>query len=124
MTMAALAFAPEEFDVGVNIFGVTNWIRTLRGIPAHWESNRKALYDELGDPYSSDSVRLYEISPLFHTQNVTKPLMVLQGANDVRVIQAESDEIVAGVRANGVHVEFEIRIRLKRTAISGSRFGC
>ena len=106
MTMAALAFAPEEFDVGVNIFGVTNWIRTLKGIPAHWESNRKALYDELGDPYTEDSVRLYEISPLFHTQNVTKSLMVLQGANDVRVIQAESDEIVAGVRANGVPVEY------------------
>jgi len=106
MTMAALAFAPEEFDVGVNIFGVTNWIRTLKGIPAHWESNRKALYDELGDPYTEDSVRLYEISPLFHTQNVTKPLMVLQGANDVRVIQAESDEIVAGVLANGVPVEY------------------
>lgn len=106
MVMAALTFAPEEFDVGVNIFGVTNWLRTLKGIPPHWESFKKSLYDEMGDPYTEDSVRLYNISPLFHTQNVTKPLMVLQGANDVRVIQAESDDIVEGVRANGVPVEY------------------
>lgn len=106
MTMAALTFAPEEFDVGVNIFGVTNWIRTLRSIPAWWESSRIALYKELGDPYSADSVRLEAISPLFHTEQVTKPLMVLQGAQDPRVLQVESDEIVAGVRKNGVPVEY------------------
>lgn len=108
MTMAALAFEPEAFDVGVNIFGVTNWLRTLKSIPPYWESFRKALYDELGDPTTEDSVRLYNISPLFHTQNVTKPLMVLQGANDVRVLQVESDEIVAGVKANRVPVEYVI----------------
>jgi dipeptidyl aminopeptidase/acylaminoacyl peptidase len=106
MTMAALTFTPEEFDVGVNIFGVTNWIRTLRSIPAWWESSRIALYKELGDPYSADSVRLEAISPLFHTERVTKPLMVLQGAKDPRVLQVESDEIVAGVRQNGVPVEY------------------
>lgn len=108
MVMAALAFAPEEFDVGVNIFGVTNWLRTLKSIPPYWESFRKALYDEMGDPTTADSVRLYNISPLFHAGNVTKPLMVLQGANDVRVLQVESDEMVAGVKANGVPVEYVI----------------
>jgi len=106
MTMAALTFAPEEFDVGVNIFGVTNWIRTLRSIPPWWESFKDALYKEMGDPYSADSVRLREISPLFHTGQVTKPLMVLQGSKDPRVLQVESDEIVAGVRKNGVPVEY------------------
>ena len=104
--MAALTFTPEEFEVGVNMFGVTNWLRTLKSIPPWWESFKEALYDELGDPYGADSTRLYEISPLFHTQNVTKPLMVLQGANDPRVLQVESDEIVAGVKANGVPVEY------------------
>ena len=106
MTMAALTFKPEEFDVGVNIFGVTNWIRTVRSIPPWWESFKEALYKEIGDPYSADSVRLKKISPLFHTENVTKPLMVLQGAKDPRVLQIESDEIVAGVRKNGVPVEY------------------
>lgn len=106
MTMAALTFAPEEFDVGVNIFGVTNWIRTLKSIPPWWASFKDALYQELGDPFSADSTRLKQISPLFHTQNVTKPLIVLQGAQDPRVLQVESDEIVAGVRSNGVPVEY------------------
>ena len=108
MTMAALTFEPEAFEVGVNIFGVTNWLRTLKSIPPYWESFRKALYDEMGDPTTADSVRLYEISPLFHTENVTKPLMVLQGANDVRVLQVESDEIVEGVKSNGVPVEYVV----------------
>lgn len=106
MTMAALTYTPEEFAVGVNLFGVTNWIRTLRSIPPWWESFKDALYKELGDPNSADSVRLKKISPLFHTEKVTKPLIVLQGATDPRVLQVESDEIVAGVRRNGVPVEY------------------
>lgn len=106
MCMAALTFAPEEFEVGVNIFGVTNWLRTLKSIPPYWESFRKALYAELGDPTTIDSVALYNKSPLFFADKVTKPLMVLQGANDVRVLQAESDEIVEGVKKNGVPVEY------------------
>jgi dipeptidyl aminopeptidase/acylaminoacyl peptidase len=108
MVMAALTFQPEEFAVGVNLFGVTNWLRTLKSVPPYWEAFKKALYDELGDPFTEDSVRLYRISPLFHAGNVTKPLMVLQGANDPRVLQAESDEIVAAVRENGVPVEYVI----------------
>lgn len=106
MVMAALAFVPEEFDVGVNIFGVTNWLRTLKSIPPYWESFREALYTEMGDPYSADSIRLHKISPLFHASNVTKPLMVLQGANDPRVLQVESDEIVEAVRKNNVPVDY------------------
>ena len=106
MTMAALTYTPDEFDVGVNLFGVTNWMRTLKSIPPFWESFREALYLEIGDPFSSDSVRLKRISPLFHTDKVTKPLIVLQGSQDPRVLQVESDEIVAGVRKNGVPVEY------------------
>ena len=106
MTMAALTYAPEEFKVGVNIFGVTNWLRTLKSIPPYWESFRKALYAEMGDPNTADSVALYNKSPLFFADKVTKPLMVLQGANDVRVLQVESDEIVDAVKKNNVPVEY------------------
>ncbi len=108
MTMAAMAFTPEEFEVGVNIFGVTNWLRTLKSIPPYWESFRQALYEELGDPYTQDSVRLRAISPLFHTENIVNPVMVLQGANDPRVLQIESDEIVEGIRKNNVPVEYVV----------------
>ena len=106
MTMAAMTFEPEEFKVGVNIYGVTNWIRTLRSIPAYWESTRKSLYKEMGDPYTEDSLRLYNISPLFHAKNIKNPVLVLQGANDPRVLQIESDEMVQEARNNGAYVEY------------------
>ena len=50
MVLAALAFKPEVFDVGVDIFGVSNWVRTLESIPPWWEAQREALYQEIGDP--------------------------------------------------------------------------
>lgn len=105
MTMAALTSHPEEFDVGVNLYGVTNWLRTLNSIPPWWESFKDALYEEMGDP-AVDSARLYKISPLFHADKITKPVMVLQGAQDPRVLQAESDEIVEAARKNNVPVEY------------------
>lgn len=107
MVLSALAFHPEEFDVGVNIFGVSNWIRTLESIPPWWESFREALYAEIGHP-EKDREFLVATSPLFHADNIVKPLIVLQGANDPRVIQAESDDIVAAVRKNEVPVEYVV----------------
>jgi dipeptidyl aminopeptidase/acylaminoacyl peptidase len=106
MVLGALAFHPEEFRVGVDLFGVANWLRTLKSIPPYWESFRKALYDEMGDPFTADSVRLRNISPLFNYQKINKPLLVFQGMNDVRVLPVESEEIVAGVKKNGVPVEY------------------
>ncbi|MCJ8191493.1 S9 family peptidase [Sphingomicrobium aestuariivivum] len=105
MTAAALAFRPEVFDAGINIFGVTNWVRTLESIPAWWGPARAALYDELGDP-AVDGERLRAISPLFHASNIVKPMLVVQGANDPRVLQVESDELVEAVRANDVPVNY------------------
>lgn len=108
MVMAALTFAPDEFEVGVNLFGVTNWLRTLKSIPPWWEANRKALYNELGDPFTTDSVALRNKSPLFFADKITKPFIVLQGSNDPRVLQVESDEIVAAAKKNNVPVEYVI----------------
>jgi len=105
MVLAAMAFQPEAFEVGVDIFGVANWLRTLESIPPWWEAFRKALYEELGDP-NKDRDYLMRISPLFHADKIRKPLIVLQGANDPRVLKVESDEIVAAVKKNGVPVEY------------------
>ncbi|MBK9386955.1 MAG: S9 family peptidase [Planctomycetes bacterium] len=105
MTLAALAFRPDSFQLGVDIFGVANWLRTLESIPAWWEAQRQALYAELGDP-ATDRERLTRISPLFHADKIRRPLMVLQGANDPRVLQVESDEIVAAAQKQGVPVEY------------------
>jgi protease II len=105
MVAAALAFEPEAFRVGINVFGVTNWVRTLSSIPEWWGAIRDGLYAEMGNPMT-DKERLYRISPLFHAENIVRPLLVVQGANDPRVLQVESDELVAKVRASDVPVEY------------------
>jgi len=105
MTLAALTLKPKEFKVGVDLFGVANWIRTLESIPPYWESEREALYKEIGDP-KTDRDMLMTISPLFNADKIERPLMVLQGANDPRVLKVESDEMVAAVKKKGVTVEY------------------
>jgi len=105
MVLAALAFTPDAFDIGIDIFGVSNWIRTLKSIPPWWASFKKYLDAEIGT-LEKDGERLRKISPLFRADKIKKPLLVVQGVNDPRVIKAESDEIVAAVKKNGVPVEY------------------
>ncbi|MDH3732662.1 MAG: S9 family peptidase [Gemmatimonadota bacterium] len=104
MTLAALTFRPEEFAVGVDIFGISNWHRTVNNIPPWWGAQKDALEREMGDFDDDEFFRAK--SPIFHADQIVRPLMVLQGANDPRVLQVESDEIVEAVRANGVPVEY------------------
>jgi dipeptidyl aminopeptidase/acylaminoacyl peptidase len=105
MVLAALTLQPDAFKAGVDLFGVSNWVRTLSSIPAWSRAERDALYAELGDP-NTDAERLRRISPLFNAENIKVPLMVLQGANDPRVLKVESDEVVAAAKKNGVPVEY------------------
>jgi dipeptidyl aminopeptidase/acylaminoacyl peptidase len=107
MVLAALTFKPEEFAAGVDIFGISNWVRTLQSMPPYWESERKSLYSEIGDPTKQEKM-LREISPLFHADKITKPLIVLQGANDPRVIKPESDEIVDAIKKKNGIVEYVV----------------
>ncbi|MBK5297084.1 MAG: S9 family peptidase [Vicinamibacteria bacterium] len=105
MTLAALTLQPDAFKVGVDLFGISNWVRTLENMPPWWASFKEALYAEMGDP-KTDAERLRRISPLFNASKIKAPLMVLQGANDPRVLQVESDEIVAAAKSNGVPTEY------------------
>ena len=107
MVAAALAFQPEVFDVGVDIFGVTNWVRTLQNIPPWWEAGRQSLYDEIGNP-ETDLDMLKATSPVFHAEKIRKPLIVIQGKNDPRVIKAESDDLVEAVKKSNVPVEYVV----------------
>jgi dipeptidyl aminopeptidase/acylaminoacyl peptidase len=107
LTLAALAFRPDAFAAGVNMYGVSNWVRLLPNTPAWWDDLRRLLKSEMGD-WEKDADYLRRISPAFHAERIKRPLFVLQGANDPRVLQVESDDIVARVRANHVPVEYVV----------------
>ena len=104
MVLAALAFQPEEFDVGVDLFGVANWMRTLESIPPG--GKRSARRSTRRSATRSADARCSRKSRRSSRRQIHKPLMVLQGANDPRVLKAESDDIVAAVKKNGVPVEY------------------
>ena len=108
MVLAALAFEPEEFTCGVDIFGVANWLLTLENIPPYWESFRLALYAEIGHPVE-DAEFLRATSAVFHGDKITKPLMILQGANDPRVPKSESDAIVEALKARDIDVPYMVK---------------
>jgi dipeptidyl aminopeptidase/acylaminoacyl peptidase len=105
MALAALAFHPDTFDVGVDAFGPSDWVSMLKNIPPYWESFRQAMYQELGDP-EKDAEQLRAISPLTHAYKIRKPLLVIQGANDPKVLKAQSDQMVSAVKKNNVPVDY------------------
>lgn len=104
LVLAALAFRPGTFEAGVDLYGISNWVRTIENMPPWFEPFRQALERELGPFDDLDAFRAK--SPLFHADRIEEPLIVLQGANDPRVLQSESDEIVAALRERGVPVRY------------------
>jgi dipeptidyl aminopeptidase/acylaminoacyl peptidase len=106
-TLAGLAFTPEIYACGVDIVGPSNIFTLLDSIPAYWESGRAFLYGMVGDPKSEEGKkRIEEASPLFSAQKISKPLLIIQGANDPRVKQAEADQIVIALRDRGHDVSY------------------
>ena len=106
MTLAALAFYPDVFDVGVDLYGVANWVDTLKSPPPWWAARWTAMQTEMGDFY--DEAYWRARSPVFHADKIIKPMIVLQGANDPRVTKVETDEMVANVRKNGVPIDYVV----------------
>lgn len=104
LVLAALAFRPEEFSAGVDLYGISNWVRTMANLPPWWEPFLPALEREMGPLDDLDFFRAK--SPAFHADQIVRPLFVVQGANDPRVLPAESDEIVEKLRRRGVPVTY------------------
>lgn len=107
MTLVGLISHPDAFDAGVNMFGDLNWITTLNSIPPQMEIIKQSLYAEFGDP-EKDADLLRSISPIYHGDRVADPLMVIQGALDRRVMQADADEFVNKARSSGNVVEYKV----------------
>lgn len=106
-TLAGLTFTPETFACGVDIVGPSNLNTLLSTVPAYWESFRKQLAARMGDPDTEAGRKwLKERSPLTYADRIVKPLLIGQGANDPRVKQAESDQIVAAMQAKKIPVTY------------------
>ena len=106
-TLAGLAFTPDVYACGVDIVGPSNINTLLESVPAYWEAGRAFLYGMVGDPNTEEGKKLIdEASPLFSANKITKPLLVIQGANDPRVKKAEADQIVIALRNNGHEVSY------------------
>lgn len=106
-TLAGLAFTPEVYACGVDIVGPSNIFTLLSSVPAYWESGRAFLHGMVGDPNSEEGKKLIqEASPLFSAEKIEKPLLIIQGANDPRVKQAEADQIVVALRDRGHDVSY------------------
>jgi dipeptidyl aminopeptidase/acylaminoacyl peptidase len=108
-TLAGLAFTPDLFAAGVDIVGPSNLMTLLDTIPPYWESGRTQLYKRVGDPRTPEGkAQLEKQSPLNSASKIKAPLLVVQGANDPRVKQAESDQIVIALREHKLPVEYLI----------------
>ncbi|SEL18567.1 S9 family peptidase [Paenibacillus sp. OK003] len=102
MTLLLAGRHPELFRAAVDIFGPSNLFTFLESVPEDW----KPMMDNwLGDPVR-DRERLTKDSPITYLEQMVNPMLVIQGANDPRVVKAESDQIVAALQGKGVDVEY------------------
>ena len=106
-TLVGLTFTPEAFACGVDIVGPSNLETLLKTIPPYWEAGKQQFYKRMGDPTTPAGVALLkDRSPVYRAGAITKPLLIGQGANDPRVNQAESDQIVAAMQAKAIPVTY------------------
>ena len=108
-TLAGLTFTPDEFACGVNIVGVSNLKTLLETIPPYWEAGRAQFHARMGNPNTPEGAALLrERSPLHFADRIKKPLLIGQGANDPRVKQAESDQIVKVMEEKKIPVTYVV----------------
>ena len=108
-TLAGLTFTPDRFACGVDIVGPSNLVTLLDSIPPYWESFRRVLELRVGDPNTEEGMSILQAaSPLTKVEMISKPLLIGQGANDPRVKQAESDQIVDAMQEKGIPVTYAL----------------
>jgi dipeptidyl aminopeptidase/acylaminoacyl peptidase len=106
-TLAGLTFTPEVFACGVDIVGPSNLETLLQTIPPYWTAVIEQFHQRMGNPNTEEGLALLkERSPLYKAGNIVKPLLIGQGANDPRVKQAESDQIVSAMNEKGIPVTY------------------
>ena len=106
-TLVGLSFTPEVFACGVDIVGPSNIVTLLKAIPPYWAPMKAMFARRVGDLEKEEDF-LTQRSPVYRADQITKPLLIGQGANDPRVKQAESDQIVKAMRDRKKEVEYVV----------------
>ena len=106
-TLAGLTFTPELYACGVDLFGPVNLITLLETVPPYWKPMFNLMASRVGDPRTEEGRELLRAhSPLTYADRIVRPLLIGQGANDARVKQAESDQIVQAMKEKGIPVTY------------------
>jgi dipeptidyl aminopeptidase/acylaminoacyl peptidase len=103
--LVGAAFTPDVFCCAVDIVGPSNLKTLLETIPPYWAPAAAALYRRVGHPVEDEEF-LWSRSPLSRARDIKIPLLIAQGANDPRVKQAESEQIVAALTEAGIEHEY------------------
>ena len=107
-TLVGLTFTPDRFACGVDLVGPSNLVTLIESFPAHWDLE-SSWYVRVGDP-RTDAGRadLLARSPISRVQDIEASLLIMQGANDTRVLQSQSDEIVQTMQQKGLPVTYVV----------------
>jgi dipeptidyl aminopeptidase/acylaminoacyl peptidase len=108
-TLVGLAMTPDVFRCGVDLVGPSSLLTLLSSIPPYWEPMIARFHTRMGNPETPEGkALLVAASPLTHVANIVRPLLIGQGANDPRVKQAESEQIVAAMKSHGLPVTYAV----------------
>lgn len=103
--LVGATFTPDAFCCSVDIVGPSNLLTFINSIPPYWSSYRALLYQRIGNPETEEEF-LKSRSPLFKADQIKIPMLIAQGANDPRVKQAESEQIVEALKNKGVDYKY------------------
>ena len=106
-TLTGLTATPDKFACGVDIVGPSNLVTMFNSFPPYWQAGRTQFATRMGDPATAEGrAMLIDRSPITHVDKIKRPLLIGQGGNDPRIVKAESDQIVAAMKAKNIPVTY------------------
>ncbi|MCA9490972.1 MAG: S9 family peptidase, partial [Myxococcales bacterium] len=108
-TLVGLTFTPDTFACGVDIVGPSSLLTFMASIPPYWKPMKVQFHTRVGDDETEEGrAELWRRSPLSKVEQIRRPLLIAQGANDPRVKQAESDQLVAELQRREIPVTYAL----------------
>ncbi len=109
-TLGSLVKTPDLYTCGVDYVGVSNLFTFVKSFPPYWRPYMAQFYEQWYDETNEEEKKIMEeVSPALNVEKITKPLFVVQGANDPRVNIDESDQVVRNLRERGYHVPYMVK---------------